>query len=105
MLFIILFIIIIFIILSYHESFSIFDKLHKNPTVRFNHTLELPYCSDCLGKPIPCSKPCGHSYILQNGLNAGAKCKTCNYDYPVPILGFKQGAYTPSVWTPGPPLS
>ena len=103
--FIILLILIILIILSCREGFGIFDKLYNSPTVRYNHTLDLPYCSDCLGKPVPCLKPCGQSYVLSNGLNAGAECKTCDYEYPVPVMGVKQGAYSPSVWTPGTPFS
>ncbi len=55
-------------------------------------SMPAPYCTNNLGQPVPCPVPCQKV------------CKTCQYDFPVPVFGHEEGAYSPSKWCPGPPL-
>jgi hypothetical protein len=52
----------------------------------------LPYCTDKLGNPIPCDKPCQ------------CTSPSCQFSFPVPVLSKNMGAYSPSKWCPGPPM-
>lgn len=69
-----------------------FDKLYQEPRVNVVPRYSQPYCMDQHGNPIPCSQPC------QDWNPA------CKYDFPVPVLSDKIGAYSPSKWCPGPPV-
>lgn len=68
---------------------SLTDTMHKPNVI---HSLPAPYCTDSAGYPIKCPVPCQD------------RCKTCDWDYPVPVMGSKLGAYSPSKWCPGSPL-
>lgn len=82
---------LIIIFYTTRENFS-FDSLHHTPKTRVIDSLPRPYCVDKFRRPTPCPKPCQQV------------CKTCQYDFPVPVFGPKAGAYSSNVWCPGPPL-
>ncbi len=94
--FILVFVILLIYLMARNgkESFGFpFSKLTQTPQPpRIVHSLPAPYCSNCLGSPVPCPIPC--QYV----------CETCKYDFPVPVFGPDAGAYSPNKWCPGPPL-
>jgi hypothetical protein len=49
----------------------------------------LPYCVNEFGTPIPCKIPCQD---IPNG--------PCQWNYPVPVLSRKAGAYMPHKFSP-----
>jgi hypothetical protein len=73
---------------------SLFNKINRKPIlIETPDNYFLPYCTDELGRPVPCPVPC-------NEYNPA-----CQFNYPVPVLSGDIGAYSPSKWTPGAPLN
>jgi hypothetical protein len=103
MLVLLLVLFLIFVLLSQKENLSlptgdvftdIFNKIYNTPKIsKQQDWYYLPYCTDKLGRPVPCNIPCSEFN------------PACKFKYPVPVFSGNIGAYSPNIWSPGAPVN